>query len=392
MTPGLTDDLTQVEDTRKTAIIGRELHRLQFDIVALQETRLSDSGSVRERDYTFFWHGRPENERREHGVGFAVRNSLLGSITPPSEGSERILTMQLNTTAGLVTLISAYAPTLTSTEEAKDMFYDELSTVVGGIPASTSIYILGDFNARVGSDHDSWMTCLGHFGVGKMNNNGQRMLEFCCHHDLCITNTFFNTKPQHKVSWRHPRSKHWHQLDLVLARRSEFPSVKLTRTYHSADCDTDHSMVGCKIKLTPQKVHHSKKEGRPRINTSGTRVPDMIETFARNLKAQLPESPSSNASERWNSFRDAVYTAALKVFGKKKSKSHDWFEENVTTLVPLIDAKRDALTAYKASPSQSNLIALRSARQKVHQAAKNVQMNTGSISAQTSNKQQTLAT
>ena len=52
----LTDDLTQVEDTRKTAIIGRELHRLQFDIVALQETRLSDSGSVRERDYTSFWH------------------------------------------------------------------------------------------------------------------------------------------------------------------------------------------------------------------------------------------------------------------------------------------------------------------------------------------------
>ena len=50
-----------------------------------------------------------------------------------------------------------------------------------------------------------------------MNENGQRLLELCTFHDLCITNSF-HTKPQHKVSWRHPRSKHWHQLDLILVR------------------------------------------------------------------------------------------------------------------------------------------------------------------------------
>ena len=41
----------------------------------------------------------------------------------------------------------------------------------------------------------------------------------CTFHDLCITNSF-PTKPQHKVSWRHPRSKLWHQLDLILVRRT----------------------------------------------------------------------------------------------------------------------------------------------------------------------------
>ena len=90
MTPGFSDNLQEVNDARKTAVIDRELRRLQMHIVALQGTRLPETGSVRERDFTLFWQGKPSNEVREHGVAFAVRNKLLGSITPPAEGTERI--------------------------------------------------------------------------------------------------------------------------------------------------------------------------------------------------------------------------------------------------------------------------------------------------------------
>ena len=90
----------------------------------------------------------------------------------------------------------------------------------------------------VGADQDSWPSCLGPFGVGKMNENGQRLLEFCSYHGLCVTNSYFMTKPQHKVSWRHPRSKHWHQLDLILTRRNALKNVTITRSYQSADCNT----------------------------------------------------------------------------------------------------------------------------------------------------------
>ena len=129
-------------------------------------------------------------------------------INPPTDGTERILTLQLSTAQGPVNLVCTYAPTLYSSPEDKHKFYEALHAVVREIPTTELILVLGDFNARVGADHESWPDVLGHHGIGKMNENGQRLLEFCCYHKLCVTNTFFQIKACHKVSWRHPRSKH----------------------------------------------------------------------------------------------------------------------------------------------------------------------------------------
>ena len=98
MTPGLSDNLQQVSDVRKTAVINNELCRLQVDIITLQETRLTESGIIRETDYSFFWQGKTADETREH-VGFAIKNNLLGSIIPPSEGTERLLKLQYQISA-----------------------------------------------------------------------------------------------------------------------------------------------------------------------------------------------------------------------------------------------------------------------------------------------------
>ena len=70
------------------------------------------------------------------------------------------------------TIISAYAPTLTSTEETIERFYADLSSVLSSIPANDKLILLGDFNARVGRDHCRWGGVIGKHGVGKMNSNG----------------------------------------------------------------------------------------------------------------------------------------------------------------------------------------------------------------------------
>ena len=272
------------------------------------------------------------------------------SITPPAEGTERIMSLRLQTSSGPVNLISAYAPTLASPAEAKHKFYDDLSTTIRRIPDRELLFIAGDFNARVGIDHNSWPTCLGHFSTGKMNENGQRLLELCCHHELCVSDTFFNTKPQHRVSWRHPRSKHWHHLDLDLTRHVDLSSIKITRSYQNADCDTDHSLVCSIVKLRVKKLHRTRKEGRPRIDTSKTHDQRKVEEFARVLGDSLPGPPTANIQERWEHFRDTVYNAAKSIFGKKTSKSADWFKAHSEEMTPVIEAKKNTLTAYKTNP------------------------------------------
>ena len=67
MTHGFPTDLHDIRDARKTAVIDEELHRLQMDIAALQETRLQRfSLIVREKHFAFFWKGKRILMRREN--------------------------------------------------------------------------------------------------------------------------------------------------------------------------------------------------------------------------------------------------------------------------------------------------------------------------------------
>ena len=191
--------------------------------------------------------------------------------------------MALSTAEGTVHLVCVYAPTpiVQSPPEVKDQFYESLDTGIGMVPSSEHILLLGDFNARVGA------SVLGHHGIGKMNYNSQRLLELCCYHNLCVTNAFFQNKTCHKVSWRYPMSKHWHQLDLVITWRDSLNNVCNTRSYHSADCNTDHSLIASRVKLTPKRIYHSKQKGQPRINTCNTAYPGKIQEFAERLEESL---------------------------------------------------------------------------------------------------------
>ncbi len=94
--PGLTADLLQVNDAHTTAIIDRELSRLNVDIACLLETLLADNGNIREASYTFFWQGKSSDEPRQHGVGFTVKNTLVAFIEPPSTGTENTCTSPVN--------------------------------------------------------------------------------------------------------------------------------------------------------------------------------------------------------------------------------------------------------------------------------------------------------
>ncbi|XP_014787911.1 uncharacterized protein LOC106881903 [Octopus bimaculoides] len=259
---------------------------------------------------------------------------------------------------------------LSTAEETKDQFYKDFNCVIRNIPTNENIYLLGDFNARMRSDHNSWPICVGHFGIGNMNDNGQRLLEFCTYHNLCITNTFFANKPSHKASWRHPRSHHWHQLDFIITLRSFLNSVQLTCSYHCMDCVTDHSLIRSRVRILPKKVHHSMKMGRPHINTARTSDPTLQKCFAVSIKVALSSCPSSSAESRWNYIREALYTTSIDTFSMSERQNPDWFSSGLSELEPVIEAKRAAVMQYKSDSSTKSLEGLRKARNKTQLTAR----------------------
>uniref|UniRef100_A0A183SIT3 Endo/exonuclease/phosphatase domain-containing protein n=1 Tax=Schistocephalus solidus TaxID=70667 RepID=A0A183SIT3_SCHSO len=156
----------------RTALVTRELARYKVNLAALNEIRISEQGKLEEVGtyYTFFWSGRPKAERRDAGVAFVTRNDIAGRLPCLPQGiNDRPMSLRLPLLGDMfVTIISAYAPLLTSSDATKEKFYEDLHNLLATLPKANKLIVLGDFNTRVGTDHATWQGVLGpHSLVGE---------------------------------------------------------------------------------------------------------------------------------------------------------------------------------------------------------------------------------
>ena len=93
-----------------------------------------------------------------------------------------------------ITVIQVYAPT-SNTEEAEEWFYEDLQDLLKLTPRKDALFIVGDWNAKVGSQETPGVT--GKFGLGVQNEAGQGLIEFCQENTLVIANTLFQEKTIH---------------------------------------------------------------------------------------------------------------------------------------------------------------------------------------------------
>nr|VZI11636.1 unnamed protein product [Spirometra erinaceieuropaei] len=146
----------------RTALMARELVLNKVDIAALSEIPFSEQGQLEEvgTGYTFFWSGRPRAERRDAGVAFAIRKDIVGRLPClPQVINDRLMSLRRPLRGGgkFATIISAYAPPMSSPHAAaRDKFYEDLHSPLATVSKADKLIVLGDFNARVGTDHTAW--------------------------------------------------------------------------------------------------------------------------------------------------------------------------------------------------------------------------------------------
>ena len=144
-------------------------------------------------------------------MGFDIKKDIVTKLTEmPRPVSDRIMTMRLPLSKdNFATIISVYAPTMTNPDENKQAFYNQLASVLSGIARTDKLLLIGDFNARIGREHEKWPLVMGKHEIGKCNSsNGELLLALCSEFELIVTNTMFKQKDERKTTWMHPRSRH----------------------------------------------------------------------------------------------------------------------------------------------------------------------------------------
>ena len=345
---------------RRTAIVTHELARMNIDVAALSETRISGEGKIVEAGsgYTIFWKGKEEGENRIHGVGFAVKTKLVRNhhLTPTAI-NERLMTLRVPLSKeSFITFISAYAPTLDSDEDTKNQFYEQLSTTLSRVPRNDKLVLLGDFNARIGKDYQVWENVMGKQGLGNCNANGLLLLGLCAEQELFITNTQFRLPNRYKTTWMHPRSKHWHIIDYVIVRQRDKKYVHVTKTARNVDdCWTDHKLLisRLKISVSQKPPTHLTNPPRKKFDLSKLQEVNVAEAFQQNINDQLRNNPvnTTDIDREWTTLKDIIINAAENTIGYTKRKNQDWFDDNNPEISRLISAKREAHLSLQQDPT-----------------------------------------
>ena len=101
-----------------------------------------------------------------------------------------------------ITVIQVYAPSSNAEEADIERFYEDLQDLLELTAKKDILFIIGDWNAKAGSQETSGVT--GKFGLGVRNESGQRLIEFCQENALIIANTLFQQHKRRLYTWTSP--------------------------------------------------------------------------------------------------------------------------------------------------------------------------------------------
>ena len=159
----------------KLEVVKQEMARVNIDILGISELKGTGMGEFNSDDHYIYYCG--QEPLRRNGVAIMVNKRVQNAVLGYNLKNDRMISVRLQGKPFYITVIQVYAPTSNTEETEVEWFYEDLQDLVELTPKKDALFIIGDWNAKVGSQETPGVT--GKFGLGVQNEAGQRLIEFC---------------------------------------------------------------------------------------------------------------------------------------------------------------------------------------------------------------------
>jgi len=193
-------------------VVKREMARVNVDILGISELKWSGMGEFNSDDHYIYYCG--QESLRRNGVAIMVNQRVQNAVLGCNLKNDRMISVRFQGKPFNIRVIQVYAPTSNAEEAEVERFYEDLQDLLELTPEKDVLFIIGDWNAKVGSQQTPGVT--GKFGLGIQNEAGQRLIEFFQENALVITHTLFQQHKRRLYTWISPDGQHRNQIDYIL--------------------------------------------------------------------------------------------------------------------------------------------------------------------------------
>ena len=174
--------------------------KVNINILGISELKWTWMGEFNSDDYYIYYCG--QKSLRRNGVALIDNKRVWNALLGCNFKNKRMISVHFQGKPFNITVIQVYAPTSSAEEAEVEQVYEDLQDLLELTPKEDVLFIIGDWNAKVGSQEIPGVT--GKFGLGVQNEAGQRLIEFCQENTLVITNTLFQQHKRRLYTWTSP--------------------------------------------------------------------------------------------------------------------------------------------------------------------------------------------
>ena len=188
----------------KLEAVKQEMARMNVSILGINKLKWTGIGEFNSDDHYIYYSG--QESLRRNGVASIVNKRVRNAVLRCNLKNDRMISVHFQGKPFNITVIQVYTPTSNAEEAEVEQFYEDLQDLLELTPQKDVLFIIGDWNAKVGTQETSGVT--SNFGHGVQNEAGKKLTEFCQENTLVIANTLFQQHKRRLYTWTSPDGQH----------------------------------------------------------------------------------------------------------------------------------------------------------------------------------------